>query len=139
DFFLSKLLGNSKDEIGCGRACGQSAVQLETDNFRNQHRYRLSEHCGFRFDATHAPAEYAESVDHCRVRIGSNEGVGICDCLTILLACEHHLSEVLEIDLVDDSGSRRNDAEILERFLSPPEKRVALLIALEFFSGVDEK
>ena len=114
-------------------------MQLETHNFRNQHRYRLSEHCCFRFDATNAPAEYAESVDHCRVRIGSNEGIGVRDTLTIIRAREHHLSEVLEIDLVNDSCSRGNDAEILERLLTPPEKCVAFLIALELLFRVDEK
>ena len=106
-------------------------MQLESDDFRNQHRYRLSEHCRFGLDSADAPAEYAESVDHRRVRIGADERVGIGGDLAVYRIHEHCLREILEVDLVDDSGVRGNDAEILQRLLAPAEKCVALLVALE--------
>ena len=40
---------------------------------------------------------------------------------------------------MDDSGVGRDDAEIVQRFLSPAQERVALLIALELEVGVDEE
>ena len=38
-----------------------------------------------------------------------------------------------------DAGARRHDAEVLERVLSPAQKDVALLVALELELGVDQE
>jgi hypothetical protein len=56
-----------------------------------------------------------------------------------VLVGEHDLRQVLEIHLMDDAGSRRDDAEVPERVLSPPQELVALAIALELFLDVDEE
>ena len=52
---------------------------------------------------------------------------------------EDALRQILEIDLVDDPGVRRNDAEIVQRLLSPTQKCVALPIAPELEVGVDQQ
>ena len=57
-----------------------------------------------------------------RVRIGLAERV---------IVDEHHAREVLEVDLVNDPGVRRDHLEVLERSLSPAQERVALAVALE--------
>ena len=44
--------------------------------------------------------------------------------------------EVLEIDLVDDAGVRRNDLEVAKRRLPPAQEGVALLVPLELELGV---
>jgi hypothetical protein len=44
--------------------------------------------------------------------------------------------EVLDVDLVDDAGVRRDDGEVLERALAPAQEGVALLVALELALGV---
>src|SRR5262249_37371113 len=43
-----------------------------------------------------------------------------------------HACQVFKIHLVTNTGVRRNDLKVLERRLSPAEKRVALDVALEF-------
>ena len=40
---------------------------------------------------------------------------------------------------MDDPGVGRHDPEILERILAPPQKGVALAVALEFHLGVGGK
>ena len=115
------------------------AVQLESDDFGNEHRHRLAEHRRFGFDPADAPAEYAEPVDHRGVGVGADERVGIGERFVVLFASEHSLRQVLEIHLVADAGVGRHDAEVVQRLLSPAQKRVALLIALELEVGVDEE
>ena len=44
---------------------------------------------------------------------------------------EHDAREVFEVDLVDDPGVGRHDAEVVERLLAPAQERVALLVARE--------
>ena len=114
-------------------------MHLEADDFRNEHRYRLSEHGCFGFDSTNAPAEYAESVDHGGVRIGAYEGVGVSVDLLAHDFGENPFREILEIDLVDDSRVGRHDTEVVQGFLPPAEKRVPLLIAAELEVGVDKE
>ena len=44
--------------------------------------------------------------------------------------------EILEIDLMDDAGVGRDDAEVAEGVLAPAQERVALLVARELELGV---
>ena len=137
---LAQHLRDGEHEVGRGGALGQVAVQLEADDARDQHRHRLAEHRGLGLDAADAPAEHAEAVDHRRVRVGADERVGIGLHRTVvrgLVAREDDAREVLEVDLVDDAGVRRDDLEVLEGGLAPAQERVALLVALELLLGVD--
>src|SRR5439155_7519590 len=45
---------------------------------------------------------------------------------------EHHPSQIFEIDLVDDTGIRRNDGEVTKSSLPPAQECIAFAIALEF-------
>jgi hypothetical protein len=54
-----------------------------------------------------------------------------------LVGREDRAGQVLEVDLVDDAGVRRDGLEALEGALPPAEERVALLIALELLLRVD--
>ncbi len=62
--FLAQHLGHGQHQVGGRDALAQLAGELEADHFRDQHRYWLAEHGGFRLDAAHAPAEHAQAVDH---------------------------------------------------------------------------
>ncbi len=76
DAVLPKHLGHAQDEVGRGRAFGESADEAHADDLRDEHRNGLTEHRRFRFDAADAPAEDAEAVDHRRVRVRADERVG---------------------------------------------------------------
>ena len=133
DLVLAQHLRDREHEVGRGRALGQLAVELEADDARDQHRDRLAEHRGLGLDAADAPAQHAQAVDHRRVRVGAHERVRVQD--PVLL--EHGAREVLEVDLVDDAGLRRDDHEALEGRLAPAQELVALLVALVLALGVE--
>ena len=103
---------------------------------RHEHGHCLSQHGGFGFDASDAPTEHAQAVDHGGMGIGADQGVGIGKQFAFDLRCEDDACEVFEIDLVADAHAGRDGAEIAKRGLSPLEKCVAFAVALKFEEGV---
>ncbi len=131
---LAQDLRHGEDEIRRRRAFGERARQPEPDHLRHEHRDRLAEHRRLGFDPADAPAQHAESVDHRRVRVGSDERVGERDPVSLV----NDASEELEVDLVDDPRARRYDLEVVEGALAPAQECVALAIPLELELGVAE-
>ena len=102
--------------------------EFEADHPRDEHRHRLTEHRGFRFDSADTPAQYAQAVDHRGVRVGADTGVRVGHAV----ALHHDAGQVFDVDLVHDAGTRRHHLEILEGALPPTQKLVALAVALVF-------
>ena len=111
-------------------------MQLEADDFGDQHRHRLAEHGRLGLDAADAPAEHAQAVNHRRVRIGADQRVGIGRLRGLPRRRRRHARQVFQIDLMHDAGVRRHDLEIAERFLAPAQEDVAFAVALKFQVGV---
>ena len=120
-------LRHREDQVGRGRALGERAGEPEADHLRDEHRERLAEHRRLGLDPADAPAEHAEAVDHRRVRVGADEGVGE----GLPVARLDDAREVLEVDLVDDPGAGRDDLQAVEGALSPAQEGVPLAVALE--------
>ncbi len=141
---LAQHLRHRQHEVGRGDAFLELALELEADDFRQQHRQRLAEHAGFRLDAADAPAEHGEAVDHGgvrigadqRIRIGDFEGAGLPADRHLLLLGPHRLREIFEIDLMADAGAGRHHGEIRERLLAPFQEFVAFLVLLVFLDHV---
>ena len=130
DALLAQHLRDRQHKVGRGDAFLQFAGQAEADDFRNEHRLRLAEHRGFGFDAADAPAKDSEAIDHRRVAVGTDEGIGIGDgCAVGHLVGPHGLRQIFEIDLMADAGAGRHDAEILEGALAPFQEVIALAVA----------
>jgi hypothetical protein len=108
-------------------------MEAEADDLGHEHGDGLAEHGCLGLDAAHAPADHAEAVDHGRVRIGPEEGVGIGLAIGV---GEDDPGQVLEVDLVADTGVGWDDLELVERALAPPQEPVALHVALELELGV---
>ena len=115
----------------------QAIDEPEPHHLRNEHGDRLAEHRGLGFYPADAPADHAEPVDHRRVRIGADERIRIREHLAARFLLEDHAREILEVDLMDDAGVGRDDAEVVECFLAPAEERVSLLVARELERGVE--
>ncbi len=132
DALLAQHLHDHQHEVGRGAAFLELAGQLEADDFGQEHGNRLAEHGSFGFDATDAPAENAKTVDHRRVAIGTDAGVGVSHRFPILFLRPDSLAEIFEVHLMTDTRARRNDAEILEGLLAPFEEAIAFAVALVF-------
>ena len=126
----SKHLRHDEDEIRGGRAARQLPVEPHADDPRHWLVERLAKQHGLRFDAAHAVAQDAEAVDHRRVRISPHQRVRQGDPAALVGPLRDDRGEVLEVDLVDDPGPRRDDAQVAERGLCPAEQLVALAVAL---------
>ncbi len=126
DAVLAQQLGDREHDVGRGHALARRAGETKSDDRRDQHRGRLTEHAGLGLDAADAPAEHAEAVHHRRVRVGADQGVEVGDAVVF----EDDAREVLEVDLVTDAHARGHDPELLEGALGPLQERVALDVAL---------
>jgi len=66
------------------------------------------------------------------MRISTNDGIRVDNAV---LVGEDTSSEILKIDLMDNTRARRDDSEVLKSVLSPLEELETLLVVveLEFF------
>ena len=99
----------------------------------------MAQHRGLSFNATHAPTQHAQAINHGGVRIGPYQSIGEGIGIAIHIARPHRLPQILQIHLVTNARTRRHDAEIIKRMLPPAQKLVALLIALHFQFHVQVK
>ena len=60
------------------------AVEVEADDFGDQHGLGLAEHGSFCLNAANAPAQNSKAVDHGGVRIGADHGIRIGDSRSFL-------------------------------------------------------
>ncbi len=117
----------------------QMPTEANPNNLRDQHGDRLAEHRGLGLDPPDAPPEHAESVDHGRVRVGADEGIGIGQQDPVPVWGAHdHTGQELQIDLMNNPGVGRHHPEVGKGLLSPTQERVSLAIALELALGIDQ-
>ena len=133
DAGLAEDLRHRQDEVGGGRALAHGPGKPEADDLRDEHRDGLAEHRRLRLDPADAPAEDAEAVDHRRVRVGAEQRVRE----GLAVARLDNPPQELEVHLVDDPGLGRDDLEVVECLLAPPEERVPLAVPLVLTVGVD--
>ena len=140
DFVLAKNLGEGESKVGGGGGGGEFASEVDADDFRGEEGERLTEHSGFGFDSTDAPSNDAEAVDHGGMGIGTDERVGVCEEGSVALFFgKNATSEVLEVNLVNDTDAWGNDAEGLESLLAPLKKFVAFAVAFKFVLHIEHE
>ena len=95
----------------------------------------MTEHARLGFDAANTPAHNAEAIDHCRVRVGADEGVGVKERGGLGVGgqrtAQNAFGQVFEIHLMDYADTRRHHLERVERLHAPLEKLVTLAVAPE--------
>ena len=119
DALLSKHFHDGQNQIGRRGAFGQFSLQLKTHHLGNEHRNRLPQHRGLRFYAADAPTQHTQSIHHGGVRIRTHNGVGIGGRVVICEAIKDYTCQILDVDLMDDTCSRRHDLEITKCLLTP--------------------
>src|SRR5438270_132068 len=127
-----KHFSNRQHKIRCGDAFAQSALHVYAHDIGSQKVDRLPEHSRFGLDSTDAPSHDTQSVDHRRVRVGSNKRVRIKDAVLLL----DSFCEILEVDLMTYSDSGRYDLETIKSLHTPFQKLIACAIASELHPHV---
>src|SRR5208283_5961112 len=130
--FLSEHLRDRKNQVRRRSSFAQPAVKLEAHHFRHEHRERLAQHGGLRFNSANAPAEHAQRIHHRSVRIRADERIRIGFDAAATRNGTNHSGEILDIDLVTYARIGWHDLEIAEGGLPPAQEGIALDVALEF-------
>jgi hypothetical protein len=128
----AQYLRDREHDVGRGYARTRSTREVYPDHLRNQHRHRFAERRRAAFETADAPTDDAQAVDHGRVAVHAEQGIRIGGRAAIRFLGPHDPCQALEIDLVADTRSRRNEANVVERLRAPAQKRVPLLVTLEF-------
>ena len=132
DAAFAQHLRYGQHQIGGGRALGKPARHFETDHFRDQHRYRLAQHRGFRLDPADAPAQHGKAVHHGRVAVGADQRIGIGDLRAgLIFFYPDRLRQIFQVHLMADAGAGRDNTEIVKRILPPAQEFITLQIAFE--------
>ena len=127
---LAQQLGNGEHQIRGGHAARRLVHQSKPDDLRHQKVDRLAEQHRLGLDAADSPAQHPQGIDHRRVRVGADERVRKSDGHFPDAAHRHDRGQVLQVDLVHDTGAWWYDPEVPKRLLGPAEQGVPLTVAL---------
>jgi hypothetical protein len=126
---FSQHLHNSEYEIRGGYMLFQLASKLKSDHFRQDHSDGFAEHDCFGFNTTDTPASHTQTINHSGMGVCAYERVRVEDLLVIL---HDHTGQMLKIDLMDNTGARWGDGEVLEGILSPLEELKTFVVTSKF-------
>ncbi len=127
----AQQLADDEHQVGGGAALRQRPMESHADHLGQGLIERLAQQDRLGLDAAHAVAQDAQAADHGGVRVGAYQRVGEGHGLALgILAQADHVTQELQVHLVDDAGARRHDAEIAQRRLCPAQQLVALTVAL---------
>src|SRR5687768_2169292 len=76
---LSQHLCDSQYQISRSNSVAQTTAQANTNYIRRQEIDWLAQHGCFGFYTTDAPGHYAQSVNHCRMRVSADQRIRIID------------------------------------------------------------
>ena len=119
---------DGQDQVRRRRALTQLSCESYTNDLRNQHGDRLTQHGRLSLDSSHAPSQHTQSVDHCGVRIRAHQSVGIREPLAVYFFNKHHSRQILQVHLMNYAGIRRNDGHVAKCSLPPAQESIAFFI-----------
>ncbi len=111
-------------------------MKLHAHDLGGEEVERLPQHDRLGLDASHAPAEHSEPVNHRGVGVGAHQRVGEEQDVISLLAGQHHLGQKFQVDLMHDTGGWWNNPEVVEGLLTPAQKFIPFTVPLELDLGV---
>jgi len=99
-----------ESQISSGSVLGEFTNESESDNLGKDHGDGLTEHDSLGFNTTDTPSGNSETINHSGVRVSSDDGVGVEESISV----EDDASEVLQVDLMDNTRAWRNNVEVVE-------------------------
>ncbi len=130
DPLLPQPLGDQERNVGGVDAWRGIAFELDSDHFGNREHVGEPKQRRLGIDAAHTPPEHAECVDHRRMRVAADDEIRERPGVAVHRRRAHDARGALEVDLVDDAGSRRMHRDAAEVRLAPAQELVALGVAL---------
>ena len=124
----AKNLRYREHEIRRGHPRLQAPLEPAPDHLGDEHGDGLAERHRPPLQAAHAPTDDAECIDHGRVAVHRDDGIRIGEPPPSHLLDPDHAGQELQVDLVQDAGTRREDAHVAKRFAAPAQKFVALAV-----------
>ena len=132
DLLLAQKFRQRQHRIRGRDARLRFARQLDADDVGQTHPRGAAQHHAFRFQAAHADGDHAQRVDHRRMRIRADQGVGIGHAILHL----DHGRHALEVNLVQDAIPRRDHVDVFKGFLGPVDEVETVFIATVFDGAV---
>ncbi len=122
---LAQKFGQGQYQVGCRQVGRQLAGELDADDFRQTHPGGAPEHDVLGLKPSHADGNHAQCVHMRGVAVGADTGVRVGHAVIVV----YHGRHLLQVDLVHDAVARRDDIDVLERFLGPVDEMEAVFVA----------
>ena len=129
---LAQYFHHCQYQVSGRGAFRQFSLQFKPHNLGYQHTDGLTQHGRFSLNTADPPPQNAKSIHHGGMRIGTHDRVGIGLKHTVHLSTEYHASQVLNVNLVNNSCCRWNDAEVTESLLTPSQERIPFAVTTVF-------
>ena len=130
--FLAQEFGEREHYVGRRNARRWPARELHAHDIRQAHPRGAAQHHVLCFQPTHTDGDDAERIHMRRMAVRAHERVREGDAVLRM----DHRRHSLQIDLVHDAVARRNDLDVLERFLRPVDEVEAVFVAPVFHGAV---
>ena len=131
-FLRAQEFGQRQHDVRRSNALLRLAAQFHADDVRQAHPGSAAQHHAFGLQATHADGDYAQGVDHRGVAVGADQRIRKSDAVFYL----HYRTHAFEVDLVQDTVTRRNHVDVLERFFGPVDEVETVFVTTIFDGAV---
>ena len=110
----------------------QLACHLHTNDIRQTHHGRVTEHDVFGFKSAHAYGDNTKGIHHGGVAVSTHTGVRESHAIAHL----YHRRHFLQVDLVHDAIARRDHIHVIEGSFGPVDEMEPVLVATLFHRAV---
>ena len=131
DALGAQALGDGEGEVHRRHAVRKPAHKVQAHDLGHAQADRLPEGRRLGLDAADAPSEHPDAVGRGRVRVGAHDGVEARELTRAVPegVGRYHAAEALDVELVADALSGRDDLDVVERVARPLEEGEALAVA----------
>src|SRR5215813_546796 len=129
---LAKHLGYAQNQVCRRNTFLQASIKMNTNDVRSQKVNRLTQHRGLCFDSAHSPTDDSQTIDHGRMRVRTDQRIWKVKAVLF----PNTARQILQIDLMTNANSRRNNSEAVKCLRSPLQKLVTRIVPPELHPNV---